>query len=39
MVKENGIEFFLNLGWFLADPPVSSYIMMGGTKSNSDGTG
>lgn len=40
MVKENGIEFFLNLGWFLAHPPVSfSEVLMvgtGGTKSKSD---
>lgn len=38
MVKENGIKFSLNLGRFLADPPVSfSNILMGGTKSKSNG--
>jgi len=40
MVKENGMEFFWNLVWFLADPPVSlSEVLMvgtGGTKSRSD---
>lgn len=40
MVKENGIEFSLNLEWFLADSPVSfsEVLMVGteGTKSKSD---
>lgn len=40
MVKENGIEFFGNLGWFLVDLAVSfSDVLMvgtGGTKSKSD---
>lgn len=40
MVKENGIEFSLNLEWFLADSPVSfSEVLMvgtGGSKSKSD---
>lgn len=43
MVKENGIEFFLNLGWLLADLPVSFSVvlMVGteGTKSKSDPQG